>query len=77
MISDLTHNLSHVESVFVRVSLYNKTFIVGSVYRPPNSELETFINFFELIRKFKVESTNIIIGGKYNIDLLKLAFQTI
>ena len=72
MTLDLTHNLSHVESVFVKVSLNNVTFIVGSVYRLHNSEIEPFISFFESIRKFDVESTDNIIDGDYNIDLLKI-----
>ena len=43
MILDLTQNLNYVESVFVKVLLQSKLFIVGSVYRPPNSEMEPFI----------------------------------
>ena len=45
MISDLAHNLGHVESVFVKVSpLYNEIFLVGSVCVPPNSDIEPFIS---------------------------------
>ena len=63
MISDLTQNLSYVESIFVKVSLQSKTFIVGSVYRPPNSEIEPLVSFFDYLRQFNVESTDLIVGG--------------
>ena len=69
----MTHNLSHVESVLIKMSINKKTFIVGPGYRPPNSETEPSISFFESIRQFNVESTDIIIGGDYNIDLLKIS----
>ena len=53
------------------MSLKNKTFIVGSVFRPPNSEIEPFMSFSGSIRQVNVDSTDIIIGRDYNIDLLK------
>ena len=55
----------------MKVSLHHKQLIVESVYRPPNSELDPFISFFDSVRQFNVESTGIIIGGDYNIYLLK------
>ena len=62
--SELTQNQSYVESVFVKVSLQRKTFIVKSVYRPSNSEIEPFISFFDSLRQFNVD---------FNIDLLKVS----
>ena len=73
MISDLTQNLSYVESVFVKASLQSKIFIVGFFFRPHNSDIELFIYFFYSLRQFNVEATDLIIGRDYFIDLLKVS----
>ena len=47
--------------------------MVGSLYRPPNSETTHFINMLsELMSKLKLEQKKeVILGMDHNIDLLK------
>ena len=77
MISDLTQNLSYVESFFVKVSIQSKIFIVASAYIPPSSEIKRFMSIFDSLRHFKVQSTDLIVSGDYNIDLLKFSVSEI
>ena len=62
------------ESIFVEVSLKNgdKT-IVGSIYRPPNTDASKFVDeYCEILRQIKkCKYKNIVIGLDHNLDFLK------
>ena len=62
------------ESIFVELSHKNgdKT-IVGSIYRPPNTDANKFVDeYCELLRQIKkCKYKNIVIGLDHNLDLLK------
>ena len=51
----------------------NKPLIIGSIYQPPNSNIDEFVLELEkLIKKIKLEKNkHIIIGLDHNMDLLK------
>ena len=71
IIDELIYMKPHIESIFVE----NKNIIMGNIYRPPNSNLELFINDLTSILGIlatKPDNVNVIIGGDFNIDLLKL-----
>ena len=60
------------EGLFIKVTLNDRKFVLGNVYRPPRDNLEnyqSFTNEFEnVIKQFPGDVT---ICGDYNIDLLK------
>ena len=57
-------------------SMNNKTLIVGSVYRPPRNRVENYRNFIEEFNEItcnlQSSSKEVIIGGDFNLDLLKI-----
>ena len=63
-----------LESVFVRISSQKFFFIIGSIYRPHSHDLEQFFTFLDSVRALNDESTDLILCGDYNIDLLKMNF---
>ena len=66
-ISSVSKNL---ESIFVRITNTTEPLLVGSVYRPPNGEIDKFYEEIETI--FTQASKNVTyIMGDYNIDLFK------
>ena len=71
--SDLKIDNQECESCFLEVKTKNKPIIIGSIYRPPNSNVCEFVTKLEkLIRKINLEKNkHIIIGLDHNMDLLK------
>ena len=61
------------ECVFVKLSSSTfKTKILGSIYRPPNSNLDLFMSGFEsVLDNFNHFGVECLIAGDFNIDLLK------
>ena len=65
-----THSTNQ-EHCFVEIKTANKSIIVGSIYRPPNTDSAEFTNWLhEMIRSFGTAS-DLIIGLDHNMDLLK------
>ena len=60
----------YIESLFVKISNNNMSYVIGLVYRPPNS---TLIKFIEILNDILAEISHMpcYIMGDYNIDLLK------
>ena len=71
--TNLTVNLPHIEAVFVKVTLPNKTIIASSIYRPSNTNFNEFETYIDnsLLYVSRHES-DIIICGDFNLDLLKI-----
>ena len=61
------------ESCFIEVQTKNKPLIIGSIYRLPNSDINTFVSSLEkLLKKIKLEKNkHVVIGLDHNLDLLK------
>ena len=71
--TNLTVNLLHIEAVFVKVTLPNKTIIVSSIYKPPNTKFDDFKTCMnKSLLSLSQNETDIIICGDFNLDLLKL-----
>ena len=71
LISPLTLNLPHIESVTVKISFQNKKTLVSTIYRPPNSNFDLFHTFIE--NNFPVRehlTSDNIICGDFNLNLL-------
>ena len=68
---------SECESCFIEVQTKSKALIVGSIYWPPNSDINSFVSNLEtLLNKIKKEKNkHIIIGLDHNLDLLKSAIH--
>ena len=68
------------ESLIVQLSQPNaspKDIIVGVIYKPPNTNVETYLNMFSLVLdKLNKEDRPTYLLGDYNIDLLKYNQQS-
>ena len=65
-------NCASFESCFVEVKCWNSKIIAGSIYRPPNTNPQEFIETFNrVITRAKQDGRNIILGMDHNLDLLK------
>ena len=60
----------YIECVFVKINCMGHDFIVGVVYRPPNSNISDFNDSIHDILE-KVSSYPCYIMGDFNLDLLK------
>ena len=75
-LTNLTLTLPYFESVFVLVQLSGKKLIIGNIYRPPNSDINSFLSkLFEVLTSIMQldSSCSSIIMGDINIDLLKVS----
>ena len=63
---------NHIEACAVNVELGNQDISVLSVYRPPNSRKQDFINHIDHMLNGCLKNKNLIIAGDFNIDLLQL-----
>lgn len=70
-LSEISLNLPHIESLFLRISEPHN-FIVGMIYRPPNSSITDFLSTMEFILPIitKNVKTPCYLLGDFNINLL-------
>ena len=63
------------ESIFIEVTVNSdKKLLCGSLYRQPNTDLETFLGEYEtLMTKIQRKWKNVILGLDHNLDFLKSA----
>ena len=76
---DLEKVNSFCESIFVELSLPNsKKYLIGCVYRHPNTSVNDFTEDFilPLLNKLAFENKKCLIMGDFNIDLLKSSNNT-
>ena len=65
-------NCASFESCFAKVRCWNSKIIVGSIYRPPNTNPQEFIDTASrVITQAKQHGRNVILGMDHNLDLLK------
>ena len=51
-----------------------KKLICGSIYRPPNTDLEQFlVEYGEMLKEIKKRTENVVLGLDHNLDFLKSA----
>ena len=69
---DLYLEDDHCESLLIEINNNGKTLIVGVLYRPPDSALDTFCYKLEdLLHKLNKQKKDCILLGDYNIDISK------
>lgn len=62
-----------LEHIWIKLVINKNTYIIGSLYRPPNKNMLDFINIFEdTVTALIPKCDNIICGGDININLLDL-----
>lgn len=62
---------SQLESLWVTVTISGKSICLGTLYRPPNSNLRLCLDHLEnIISMFLPEFDHLIFGGDLNVDLL-------
>ena len=74
VINDIVENNEFIESLFVELtdicSSSGKNIIIGVVYRPPNTSIETFNEILEdMLCKLKPHKKSVYITGDFNINL--------
>ena len=59
--------------IFVEVTINpGKKILCGSIYRPPNTNLDLFLEEYEnTLRELKKINTNVVLGLDHNLDFLK------
>ena len=68
------NNSACLESCFVEVKNWNSNLIIGSLYRPPNTDVTNFLDkVHDIIITAQSEKKQIILGLDHNLDLLKEA----
>ena len=74
--NDLTKMLPFMESCFIEISLNHKKFLIGGLYRPPDTNANLFTEKLnEMLEPLK-NTFQIILMGDFNIDLLKSTTYT-
>ena len=70
--SDLESNMNRYQTIFIDFKASNKSIILGTAYRSPSFPVTEFISYFEsVLEKIQSEQKFCIIGGDFNIDILK------
>ena len=68
---DLTLILPHMECLFIEIKYNNQNYLIGGIYRIPNTCHKSFIDQFNILIEPLKSSHKLILLGDYNIDLLK------
>ena len=72
---DINDVLSEIyETQFLKVKLTNNSAVtIGNIYRPPRDNSDNYIQFKEQLERVLLQlNGEVIIGGDFNIDLLKI-----
>ena len=72
-IEEVSMMLDSIETIFLKVEIGNAKYVVGCIYRPPNSDLISFLEKFEeILRVDKIDApgSKVLLHGDFNINLL-------
>ena len=61
-----------MECSFIEIKYNNQKYIIGGIYRVPNTNIDRFLTQFNSIIEPLKASHKIILLGDYNIDLQKM-----
>ena len=72
---DLTVISENIESLFIEIDKHSanrsKNIVVGVLYRPPNSDIDSFLQYFEgMLSTLDKENNFVYLTGDYNLNLL-------
>lgn len=60
-----------IEHIWLRVEVQGQSIIVGNIYRPPNSNCQEFLNYFEdILIDFYANNDRILCFGDFNVNML-------
>ena len=70
---DLNIDSKFMEHATMEIKLKNQKLIVGTIYRPPNTNAKSFIKDFTryVCKLHKIKGADVVIGLDHNLDLLK------
>ena len=68
---DLTVMLPYMECSFIELKFNNQNYLIGGIYRIPDTDTDHFIDKFNSILEPIKSTHKIILLGDYNIDLQK------
>ena len=68
---DLNRMLPFIETLFIELQYNNKSYVIGVVYRVPNTNVELYINEINSIIEPIRNEHDVIIMGDFNICLLQ------
>ena len=72
---DFTFMRPHFESIFVEFRMGKEKFIIGNIYRPPSSDVNSFLELLESVLSSMQENFSehkIYLVGDYNLDLFRV-----
>ena len=69
-LTELTKVQEYIECLFLKINFKDITYILGFVYRPPNSDIDHFTETLNAILS-QISNLPCYIMGDYNLDLLK------
>ena len=65
-------NCNSFESCFIELENWKSNLVIGSIYRPPNTDADRFIEIYKDVKKTcTIQKTDLILGLDHNLDLLK------
>ena len=68
---ELSIMLPFMECVFIEITFNNQNYLIGGIYRVPNTSTSDFIEHFNNVIEPIRTTHNVVLLGDYNIDLLK------
>ena len=68
---DLNLMLPHIESLFIELNLNGKKYMIGVIYRVPNTNIRDFINSLDSVIEPIRRDYELILVGDYNICLMQ------
>ena len=70
--SDLSAKFVQAESVVIEIELNNKHVIIGEIYRPPHTNIPSFIeNLNDILSAVDIDNLECYLMGDMNIDCMK------
>ena len=62
------------ESVFVEINTGGKNYVIGEVYRIPNTNEQSFLQHYEsIVKQVNMENKELLVGSDQNLNLLQAA----
>ena len=73
--TDLTIMQPFMECSFIEMQFNDSKYIIGGIYRPPDTNLDQFIDYFNHAIEPLKSSHKLILLGDYNVDLLEPSYD--
>ena len=73
---DLALDIEFSESIFIEIKGNRHNMVLGSVYRPPNTSTQNFVNNYSDLCQKLIAHQQVVIGLDHNLDLLKSNLHT-